>query len=59
MSNTYTVVSYTLLYVYLRLSSVKLSHFNDIWRAYGHGALFFLLKPKGGGQKAAWASFTV
>jgi hypothetical protein len=36
----------------LRLSSGKLSYFSDIWRACG---AFFLLKPKGGEQKAAWA----
>jgi len=59
MSNTYYVASFTLLYFFLRLSFGKLSHYSGIWRAYGHGALSFLLKPKGGGQKAAWASFTV
>jgi hypothetical protein len=51
MSNTYYVASFTLLYFFLRLSFRKLSHFSDIWRAYG--ALFILFKPKGGGQKAA------
>jgi hypothetical protein len=57
MSNTYYVASFTLLYFFLRLSFGKLSHYSGIWRAYG--TLLFLWKPKRGGQKAAWASFTV
>ncbi len=61
MSSAYTVCM--LLYhtwllpstLNLKLSSGKLSHFSDIWRAFN--ALMFLFKPKRGA--AAWDSGTV
>jgi hypothetical protein len=45
--NTITFFTvYRLLYVNLKLSSAKLSHFSNIWKAFG--AIMFLLEPKEG-----------
>ncbi len=47
----YVVVPYQLLYLNLKLSSAKLSHFRDIRRAFG--AIMFLLEPKWG--ESGWS----
>ncbi len=44
---TSTIVPYRLLFLNFKLSSAKLSHFSDIWWAFG--AIMCLLEPKTGG----------
>jgi hypothetical protein len=56
LSNAFVVVL-LLLYLILKLSSAKLSHFNDIYKAFGR--ITFLLEPKGPVVEGARASFTV
>ena len=53
----YVFVRYRLLFLNLKLSSSKLSHFSDIGLAFG--AIMYLLESMGGGGKGAWDFFNV